>query len=39
MKKIYFGKNAIVKKYGYCQKKSKKSDTEEVGFGGPLGKA
>lgn len=39
MKKIYLGKNAIVKKHGCCQKQSKKSDTEEVGFGGPLGKA
>lgn len=38
MKKIYFGKNAIVKKYGYCQKQSKKKDMEEVEFGGPFGK-
>lgn len=38
MKKVYFKTNAIVKKYGCCQKQSKKNDMEEVGFGGWFGK-
>ncbi len=33
MKKFYFGTNAMVKKYGYCQTQSRKKDAEEAVFG------